>query len=114
MLNKKKDEKLRDFFSLKKNDLYFIGIEENIDLEMAKNTARTNAVKQASEKLCTECGFEKDSKVRLNGLELKYSFWQEIAEENDESSVSEYKAFCIYTITAENWKSLIKLNQKKL
>ena len=37
-LNKKKDEKLRDFFSLKKNDLYFIGIEENIDLEMAKNT----------------------------------------------------------------------------
>ena len=34
----------------------------------------------------------------------------EIAEENDESSVSEYKAFCIYTITAENWKSLIKLN----
>ena len=113
-LNKKKDEKLRDFFSLKKNDLYFIGIEENIDLEMAKNTARTNAVKQASEKLCTECGCEKDSKVRLNGLELKYSFWQEIAEENDESSVSEYKAFCIYTITAENWKSLIKLNQKKL
>lgn len=112
-LNKKKDVKLRAFFSLKKSDLYFVGINENPDLETAKNIARTDALKQAAEKLCIDCGFPKDKEVRLNGLEQRYSFWQEMAEEDDESSVSEYKAFCIYTITEENWKSLIKLDQDK-
>lgn len=110
-LNKNKDLKLRSFFSLGKNDLYFVGIGLNPDLEAAKITARTDAIKQATEKLRKECGIIEDKKLNLAGLEQKFVFWQELAEENEEKSDSEYKAFIIYTITGENWESLKRKNK---